>query len=106
MSVSVRGSESESSESESESESEHLRAQSTAPETKSAFPGSQIHKVLRLPRNLHFEVHKVLRSPLQDLHAAALTRRVAARTFPKTTYTYQNAAFTRDLPRLLKTSHM
>ena len=44
----------------------------------------EAHKVLRLPRNLHF---------IQDSHAAALTRRFAARTLPKTTSRYQNAAF-------------
>ena len=38
-----------------------------APDTKSAFQG---HKVLHLPRNLHFKVHKVLRLP-RNLHSKA-----------------------------------
>ena len=99
------------------------------PATKSAC---QVHRALRLSRDLHLKVHKVLRtskltkwctatksalqgpqsaapatkSAHQDTHHAVLPRRFAARALPKTRSTSQKAAFARGFLRFLKSSHM
>ena len=71
-------------------ESGHLRAQRTAPATKSALRGSpsavpgNLHHALCLPRNLHFEVHKVLRGSPSAVPATRPARRGSPSASPAT----------------------